>query len=422
MQHIVMQLPFPRCCNPNTIGYLYASLTEAPDANAASSAVVANPETVVNQAIDTSPHIVQVGNSPDTAANAVAPPIVVADANTTSSVVVADPEAVVNPAIDTPHHFVEVGNNHTTANAVHSGISGRQRGPLSKVESKINTAQNKKTFATSNYKHFYDRAKRAAFQHNLLHAVDNVVNLFATRINPNLDKDTLEGGVHVFMTDLQDEAFRNDEALRTNVDAVAEYLWTSTKTHDVVKRMELCSILNAVIRDDITKEIEAAVIIFRSINSRRVNRMGDDAHVIDATYPPNGETWRGGSFEVKYTDFFVRLVGKKYRVPGFLATSNKRKIADGFVMRVDKDHPRALWRILFDPRGKHEHEYRVQHMTFVSKTLVKGEHEYLFSPYSVFKLVSVNWSNTLRKAHEFVIEAAIDNREESENLPLTPWY
>ena len=61
-------------------------------------------------------------------------------------------------------------------------------------------------------------------------------------------------------------------------------------------------------------------------------------------------------------------------------------------------------------------------MSFVSKTLLEGENEYLFAPYSVFKLISIKWSEELSDAHEFTIRAARDNQEEDEDLPLTPWY
>ena len=187
--------------------------------------------------------------------------------------------------------------------------------------------------------------------------------------------------------------------------------------------MQLCSVLNAVIRDDVAEEVEAAVIFFRGINSRRVTRVkkGD----IDTSFPQNGETWRGGGFRKKHEPFFEHMKGKKYRVPGFLASSTKRSIAAKFAFDAFQDatmHPCVIWRITFDPRGKRHPEYRVQHMTFVSKTLVEGEEEYLFAPYSVFTLESVCWSPQLRKPHEFTIRAAYDNKNEDENLPLTPWY
>ena len=61
-------------------------------------------------------------------------------------------------------------------------------------------------------------------------------------------------------------------------------------------------------------------------------------------------------------------------------------------------------------------------MSRVCKTLIGGESEYLFAPYSVFTLVSFKWSSELRYPHEFVIEAALDNLKEDEQMPLTPWY
>jgi hypothetical protein len=61
-------------------------------------------------------------------------------------------------------------------------------------------------------------------------------------------------------------------------------------------------------------------------------------------------------------------------------------------------------------------------MSFVSKSLIEGENEYLFVPYSVFKLVSVKWSGELKTPHDFTIRAAVDNQDEDEDLPLSPWY
>merc|ERR1719506_303666 len=214
--------------------------------------------------------------------------------------------------------------------------------------------------------------------------------------------------------------------MQNDVDAMMEYLWTSGKKHAVIENKELCSVLNAVIRDDIAEEIGAAAVIFRSINNRRVNRTSERPDINIQSYPPKGETWRGGGFRREHRAFFDRMIGKKYRVPGFLATSVRRDIAAGFAFKADMtnpSHPCAIWRITFDPRGKDFPQFRVRHMTLVSKTLIMGEHEYLFAPYSVFTLVSVKWSeHDLINPHEFTIQAAHDNKEGDECLPLTPWY
>jgi len=274
-----------------------------------------------------------------------------------------------------------------------------------------------RTFATSNYKRIYERAKPAAFQHYLLGAVNNVLALYTARVNTKLSQDELENSVHEFMAKIQSDAFKNNAALQTDVGAVAEYLWTSENAHAVVKGMELCSVLNAVIRDDVEEEIRAAAIIFRSINSRRVQRNSQAG-----TFPPNGETWRGTQFKDRYKPFFDHMLNKKYRVPGFLATSSEKSIAAGFGYTSKHTRRRAIWHVMFDERGKSQPEFRVRHMTFVSKTLTPGEGEYLFAPYSVFVLVSIRWSVQRDKPHALTILAACDNKQEDENLPLTPWY
>ena len=285
-----------------------------------------------------------------------------------------------------------------------------------------------RTFATSNYKRFYAGTLTTFMQHKLLGAVENVLMLYAKRINALTEDQAIimfiDLDVMDFMMKLQDDAFKHDEAMKNDVDAMAEYLWTSSKKHSIVKDMELCSVLNAVIRDDVAEEIEAATIIFRSINSRRVQRTRY-ANMNVQSYPPTGETWRGGGFRREHRAFFERMIGKKYRVPGFLATSVRREIAAAFAFKADianPSHPCVMWRITFDPRGKDHPEYRVRHMTLVSKTLVVGEHEYLFAPYSVFTLVSVKWRAGLVEPHEFTIQAARDNKDEDECLPLSPWY
>jgi len=61
----------------------------------------------------------------------------------------------------------------------------------------------------------------------------------------------------------------------------------------------------------------------------------------------------------------------------------------------------------------------------VESSKFKGdEAEFLWAPYSVFKVQGVDRSypNTEQRPHIVTIEAAADNRLESEDLPLAPWY
>ena len=42
--------------------------------------------------------------------------------------------------------------------------------------------------------------------------------------------------------------------------------------------------------------------------------------------------------------------------------------------------------------------------------------------YSVFTVEQVEWASDPDESHCVVLRAAIDNRRESEDLPLCPWY
>jgi hypothetical protein len=54
---------------------------------------------------------------------------------------------------------------------------------------------------------------------------------------------------------------------------------------------------------------------------------------------------------------------------------------------------------------------------------VPDEQEYLFAPYSVFKVVSADYSGdgSDDQPYQITLEAAADNQAEREDLPLAPW-
>ena len=58
----------------------------------------------------------------------------------------------------------------------------------------------------------------------------------------------------------------------------------------------------------------------------------------------------------------------------------------------------------------------------MKRSHVQGEHEYLFVPYSVFTVLSVQWNEgSADDPHVIELLAAVDNRQENEDLPLAPW-
>ena len=120
----------------------------------------------------------------------------------------------------------------------------------------------------------------------------------------------------------------------------------------------------------------------RSINTLCVVRAGAGR----TDFPVDGVTFRGTGFDNRYRNFFDSEPNKKYRVPGFLATSFSEAKAKDFAFNngTALGQPAVLWVVHVDPRGRDDADYRCKHVNFVQHTLVAGELEYLFTAYSVF--------------------------------------
>ena len=83
---------------------------------------------------------------------------------------------------------------------------------------------------------------------------------------------------------------------------------------------------------------------------------------------------------------------------------------------------RILWVIHVDPAGMHDPAKRCRHVNYVSNTHCDGEAENLFTAYSVFTVRTVEWGADAATPHCLVLDAALDNKQERKDLPLTPWY
>ena len=263
---------------------------------------------------------------------------------------------------------------------------------------------------------------------------------------------------------------------RADAGETAEYLWSSAKS---VGGTELCSVLNAAIRADDPANIMHAVVLSCGINARRLNsrtapvqNAGVLSLVLSAVSafvaPNNGYpsplavddkdvfghatwlagpavahgSWRGTGFRDEHRSFFKP--GKKFRVPGVLATALDKGKAVDFLHRADQLHPRVLWCVKVDARGLHSPEHRVKHAAFVHKSLVcdavvlgtgsyaPREHEFLYAAYSAFEVEAVLWAEPdlpggkykINTYHRVVIRAAKDNKDAEwpEDLELSPWY
>jgi hypothetical protein len=142
---------------------------------------------------------------------------------------------------------------------------------------------------------------------------------------------------------------------------------------------EFSSMINFLLRED--KASEAVATFVCIINEVLVQRRRDPLASIRPS-PPDGLVYRGGGMEKKYLSFFTQ--GKKYRVPGFLATSFDKNIAKTFWERavMYQGVHAVLWTIKVTAA--------CMHVNYVKNTHVANEQEYLFTPYSPFQVIKVS--------------------------------
>jgi hypothetical protein len=142
-------------------------------------------------------------------------------------------------------------------------------------------------------------------------------------------------------------------------------------------RREFAYIINTLLREDDESASKYLAIVVRTINVLLIHR---SSHRFIQT-PKENTVYRGGGLPNEHRLFFV--VGKKYRYPGFLATSLQESVAWGFMHRAaDRKEPCVLWVIRVPPLCMQVH--------FVQRTHIQGEEEYLFAPYSPFVVLQVS--------------------------------
>jgi hypothetical protein len=142
---------------------------------------------------------------------------------------------------------------------------------------------------------------------------------------------------------------------------------------------EFSFMINCMLRKDAAAQPVATFVC--TINQVLVKKKRDPLASLRPS-PPDGLVYRGGGFKHEYADFFQP--GKKYRVPGFLATSFEKSVARGFMERAHQycGVPCVLWTIRVDAA--------CMHVNYIKNTYVDNEKEYLFTPYSPFQVIRVS--------------------------------
>ena len=170
-----------------------------------------------------------------------------------------------------------------------------------------------------------------------------------------------------------------------------------------------------MLRDDADEALlRPTVSICRAINTLCVRR-GQHSTV---PWPASHETYRGGGLPLAHQAFFTN--GKRYRAPMYLASSTDLGKAHEFAEQAEqRGDPPIIWTLKLHPVLKCNHANLVER-----KSLVQGEQEFLYAPYSVFEVVSVDWKAqpSWEDPHQVTLQVAPDNNKPADmGLPLAPW-
>ena len=277
-----------------------------------------------------------------------------------------------------------------------------------------------RTFESSNYKRLYEAQETPRRSHEVLSALDRLISAYCTHTGSKPeDGETLYKALEAVV-------MKKSNELIHEVAHAAERLWSSCDRlgGEMSKGPELCTIINHSIRADDPELLAPLVVLARSIASLVVTRNIREEE--DICLPPNGVTYRGGLLPDEFKSFFT--VGKKYATPGFLATSFSEKVAKKFMQRAFRSKngkiPAVRWTIHVNPEGETDATELCQNANLLKISEVPSESEYLFIPYSVFTILSCEWSAkaTPNNPHRISIEAAQDNLCEEQDHPLSPWY
>ncbi len=171
-----------------------------------------------------------------------------------------------------------------------------------------------RTLASSNFKREYALKASPELQHELFSGIHSFITLMCVR-----HKLPAAAGKDLFLR-LQGESFENPKELLSEIQVAATRIWTSTQKLqgamvDKALNVEFCSLLNRALREDDAELMPHLVVIVRAINALCIVRRDSKS----LKFPPNSESHRGGALPPQHHAFFA--VGKKYRVPMYLATS-----------------------------------------------------------------------------------------------------
>jgi hypothetical protein len=265
------------------------------------------------------------------------------------------------------------------------------------------------TFSKSNFRTAYLASEAPEGPWEVGGLISKILELYCERHHVHWAPDGKS-----FLKKLQKQAMEHAPDFSNGVGRTSvalNRLWTA---HYRLRGKEFCSILNACLRLDDPMLSRSIAELARGINQMNVTAAGHS--------PPHHRCYRGGGFDeslvlpqgLRHRDWWT--AGKMFRQPAFLATSPDASVANQFIVR-STELAKIRWVFIFHPQRA------CRHVNMVGQSHVPSEKEFLFSPFSVFTVYKVSWSESASNADPHVIELLVscDNQSESEDLPLAPW-
>eukprot|EP00929_Paragymnodinium_shiwhaense_P117390 TRINITY_DN8791_c0_g1_i1.p1 TRINITY_DN8791_c0_g1~~TRINITY_DN8791_c0_g1_i1.p1 ORF type:complete len:959 (-),score=179.53 TRINITY_DN8791_c0_g1_i1:185-3061(-) len=211
---------------------------------------------------------------------------------------------------------------------------------------------------------------------------------------------------------------RSNRAGQSDVEKMALSDWTSQEVLQNDGRSgeaEFCSMLNDALRCDAQPVLAHAIDVLQAFKVElvvdRASRASSKSMLLKIPDNLKDESgilkhktvFRGTGMPQQSVDLFTE--GEKYRVPFFLATSFKRYVAEAFADR-SWTHKPSLRKVVFEI----DISEMPLHAAFVHACppAPQGEFEFLFVPYSCFKVTHVDFSH---KTYSIKLKAFPCNKE-----------
>lgn len=275
---------------------------------------------------------------------------------------------------------------------------------------------NDKTFLTSNYKRWYSR-RHAQPVPKVWTAAEAFLTAFYEAYRYGDAASRAGDFVQVLRAEVNNTRGESPELTRNITDDaawLAARLWTSTSKCPLLGR-EYSSLLNQAIRDDIVTLAPHVVRIIATMAGFNVKDRQVMHGLPPVQWPADYVLFRGGRLPAQHRAWYEARVGEVVRINMNWATTKVRLKASEFMNRYSypDTEPKVMYRVILDEVLLCDHVNCVEALT-----LVGGEQEFLFPPYSAFKIRSVE-----AKAGYTQIEMDVqpNNRDVPEDVDLAPW-